>query len=1255
MAGRERERQSRAQNETQSQNEAAQGPFFAAPKRVEASDDLSHSVQQTLGPFSAVVNTSHLSALIGIPKQPQTPVDPSPGQDFFRTNHTLPEMPGQHNGSYPGHHKSKKGPGPGGSQSAKSSSHSKSSSVRKSVDNSNSKSGKDKTKSSKSHSARSDNVSNKGSTSSSSVSSQKTSKTTSRPSLDLSKCVNSVDSKKEKNNPSKNDKLVRSKADLPHSMPKISDFTDSSPLKHPNPAHLSVDLERSQLFDTNASSFILDGKEDEVDAVQRESNLNATRLATDFGDMMRPPSRTEQSKDEKVQDILRIYTEHLDVEPIRPNISTPIKETKLFFHNIDQVHGNHPPTIDEVDEEPEDVADAGLSDDLQISDDSAREEDNSTSTKEKEGEEDTETVRNSETAMVKGSDEESGDSSSGSEDEETPSSSDSEESGSEESSNGSQTRDPSDRPKESKSYSLLSQINKVKNEQKFTPRSGPFSENIESSNRNSSSNVPPNSHPLDNVKRNSSSPDLENNETTQHEERTEHHDADDEEDEHEPQRKEVKRTGSTSSASPAKCKSTPKSSRSYEQRKAPGKPSTQKSGGAQADKVSSQGKVPPTVKSTKSFGAGKKAKENTKAKSKPEKSESEESASKTKRAASSGKSSSAKPSMPKAKERRSKSKKEVKFTSKKYITSSDSEEDVRTNNSIVDPTPEHIEHKAEKPVTHRTNRDKSPQVRGARKEPKGPPHLSKIRETKFSEERRRVPQKNMDTSEDEPHPVLSPVNVKQEENIHDDFLPVRDSHSELSLPKGDIPHLVVSFDLALIRQLPIKEEKKSDSLLFGPSKRKDPLDTEKPSAIVKPYHTTERKSSTDSRKEKTGRPESRRSTTSRSPRRIREPPLLVQGVPEPPPDREPPILPPSHPSRILDRRRSNQHEDPSNLEAPHRRVDPLGEHEPPPKRPRTDRLDSHEESPEAMFSPEEALGGNLHSRRMWDTEGYHRQEYFGNTNCRSFDDRQQQFTSDDYLAEGKRLKHLADTQTDKYTQSLTYFEAALSFIMCGNNFERDPGYPDEKAIRMYSDTCKIIKWLIGIHSGSEGRSNDKKLAVLCYRFQALLNMRMYKLKRAATSKLARELNEHFKTSKQSQQTQSSWNPSSKYSETPSPMSPTPSPAGSVGSVGSMGSQGSNSSDIPPATTSSKVGPGMNVSSGGTMVPQRIYNMMNTYMTNSTYCLTSIDYWEQAETLAQENRDFFQEVTDNCRVLTLHSSILDLVQYSKYCLLKLKAL
>lgn len=98
-----------------------------------------------------------------------------------------------------------------------------------------------------------------------------------------------------------------------------------------------------------------------------------------------------------------------------------------------------------------------------------------------------------------------------------------------------------------------------------------------------------------------------------------------------------------------------------------------------------------------------------------------------------------------------------------------------------------------------------------------------------------------------------------------------------------------------------------------------------------------------------------------------------------------------------------------------------------------------------------------------------------------------------------------------------------------------------------------------------------------------------------------------------------WLSFSRYSETPSPMSPTPSPAGSVGSVGSMGSQGSNSSDIPSATTSSKMGPGMNMSSGGTMVPSRIYHMMSTYMTNSTYCLTSIDYWEQAEALSQENQ------------------------------------
>ncbi|XP_071846527.1 uncharacterized protein [Apostichopus japonicus] len=1270
MAARERERLSRVKNETQSQPQAT-APLFGVPVRVqEASDHLSHSVQQTLGPFQ-IVSTSQLSTLIGIPKQPQTPVEPFPAQDIFKMNPALiADLQAQHNGSHPVSSKRKSNHSNKGSTGSKSGS---------SGDPSKPGNSQEKRKPSKQLSSKSGSKGSKGS-----------SQRIRPPPSDMPKPDNHTDSKKARNKLNKLENCAKA-ADLSQPMPTLSPFTSDNklPAKPQNNSGLKVDLNHhnhhhphQQQNTTNGPSFGMDV--DMVDGVTEEELANATRLAQHQGHIMRPLSRTEPSKDKKVQDILRIYTEQCDFQPLSANINTPIEETAPRFpFNLNDQVSEIPPTIEELEEdgeedeeeeeeEEDEKEETRRFDDLQNSDESEKEEDNSHNNQTKGSEEETTQVTAS--AMVK--EDGSGESSS-SEDEETPSSSDSEESESEESSiQGGQTRDPSPKPM-GKSFSLISQFRKVQKEQKFTPRSGPFSENVDSSSNNKSSSatlLPKFDGLNNNAKRNSPSPDPESHTAPQNEEdRTENHDADDEEDEMEQagSSKESKRGGSSSTPLKGGKTGSKKSGRSSELKKTPVKPSSKCGGGSPGVKVASQGKVPPAARSTKPFGAGKKVREKTK--SKAEKNDGEEVvvASSSKRTSvASGKSSSAKPSNSKAKPKRkvSRAKKEEKFPSKPFITSSDSEEDVRTHSNTVHPTQEHVEHKTEKPTEHRTSRGKSPQVHGVRKEPKGPPHLSKIR-AKSAPERRRVPQKNMDSSEDETQTVLSPVSIKQEEKV-DIVPPPRETG--LSLPKGDIPHLVVSFDLALIRHLPIKEEKKSDSLMFGPPKRKDPLDTEKPSAIVKPYHTVRgRESSSDSRKEKNSRSEPRRSRTdssSRSPRRIREPPLLVA---EQPPDIDRPPILPSDPSRTLDRRRSaSQHEDLSSMEGPHRRGVDLGEHEPPPpKRPRTDRLDSrengrqqvenwnctepnHEESPEGIFTGDD---GPIHRGGSWESEGFHRQSY-----CRrhSFEERQQ-FTSDGYLAEGKRLKHLADSQTDKYKQSLTYFEAALQFIMCGNNFERDPGYTDEKAIRMYSDTCKIInyvfRWLIGIHSGSEGRSNDKKLAVLCYRFQALLNMRMYKLKRSATTKLSKVLNDHFKSSKSSQQNQSSWNPSSKYSETPSPMSPTPSPAGSVGSVGSMGSQGSNSSDIPSATTSSKMGPGMNMSSGGTMVPSRIYHMMSTYMTNSTYCLTSIDYWEQAEALSQENQDFFQTVQEQCGVLTLHSSILDLVQYSEYCLCKLKAL
>ncbi|XP_033646309.1 AF4/FMR2 family member 4-like isoform X1 [Asterias rubens] len=289
-----------------------------------------------------------------------------------------------------------------------------------------------------------------------------------------------------------------------------------------------------------------------------------------------------------------------------------------------------------------------------------------------------------------------------------------------------------------------------------------------------------------------------------------------------------------------------------------------------------------------------------------------------------------------------------------------------------------------------------------------------------------------------------------------------------------------------------------------------------------------------------------------------------------------------------------------------------------------------------------------------------------------FEERQQ-FSADSYLTEGKKLKRQADFQTDKNVKSLMYFDAVLSFILCGNAMENDPVVPDEKASTMYSETCDIIKFILkfkGSHLNQDALSMDKKLAVLCHRCQGLLYMKMFKMKKSTGMKLARVLGEHFKHSSKSQQaaqTPSPWS-ASRYTGTPSPMSPTPSPAGSVGSVGSLGSQGSNNCDasgntlLPsslPQVQGNKLTngvPHIMSSPANVSVPQSIVNKMSTFIQTSNYGYYGLDFWEQADTLAQENIEFFQELDrelDNFGHLTLHSSTLDLVRYARLGLRKLK--
>lgn len=166
------------------------------------------------------------------------------------------------------------------------------------------------------------------------------------------------------------------------------------------------------------------------------------------------------------------------------------------------------------------------------------------------------------------------------------------------------------------------------------------------------------------------------------------------------------------------------------------------------------------------------------------------------------------------------------------------------------------------------------------------------------------------------------------------------------------------------------------------------------------------------------------------------------------------------------------------------------------------------------------------------------------------------------------------------------------------------------------------------HSGPNATPEDKQLAALCYRCLALLYWRMFRLKRDHAVKYSKALIDYFKNSSKAAQAPSPWGAGGKSTGTPSPMSPNPSPTSSVGSQGSL----SNTSTLSPSTIVS--------------IPQRIHQMAANHVSITNSILHSYDYWEMADNLAKENREFFNDLDLLMGPVTLHSSMEHLVQYSQ---------
>ncbi|KAF3843411.1 hypothetical protein F7725_002260 [Dissostichus mawsoni] len=232
-----------------------------------------------------------------------------------------------------------------------------------------------------------------------------------------------------------------------------------------------------------------------------------------------------------------------------------------------------------------------------------------------------------------------------------------------------------------------------------------------------------------------------------------------------------------------------------------------------------------------------------------------------------------------------------------------------------------------------------------------------------------------------------------------------------------------------------------------------------------------------------------------------------------------------------------------------------------------------------------------------------------------------------YLHEAKRMKHRADAMVDKLGKAVNYVDAALSFMECGKAMEEGP-LEAKSPYTMYSETVELIRYAMRLksHTGPGARHEDKQLAVLCFRCLALLYWQMFRLKKDHALKYSKVLLDYFKSSPKVPSTPpTGWSDSGKGAG---------GPPDSLSPNGKHLSRGSNGGSAFPSHIS---------------IPQRIHQMAANHLNITNSVLYSYEYWEVADNLAKENKEFFNYLNTLSGPLTLHSSIAHAVQYTRQAL------
>uniref|UniRef100_A0A8C7YV98 AF4/FMR2 family, member 3 n=1 Tax=Oryzias sinensis TaxID=183150 RepID=A0A8C7YV98_9TELE len=230
-----------------------------------------------------------------------------------------------------------------------------------------------------------------------------------------------------------------------------------------------------------------------------------------------------------------------------------------------------------------------------------------------------------------------------------------------------------------------------------------------------------------------------------------------------------------------------------------------------------------------------------------------------------------------------------------------------------------------------------------------------------------------------------------------------------------------------------------------------------------------------------------------------------------------------------------------------------------------------------------------------------------------------------YLHEAKRMKHRADAMVDKLGKAVNYIDAALSFMECGKAMEEGP-LEAKSPYTMYSETVELIRYAMKLksHSGPGARQEDKQLAVLCFRCLALLYWQMFRLKKDHALKYSKVLLNYFKASPKVPATAPSWGDSKNTGKPPSSLTPTAK---------------QQKQEIPGTISCPFL----------ISIPHRIHQMAANHLNITNSFLYSYEYWEVADNLAKENKEFFNYLNTLSGPLTLHSSIAHAVQYTRQAL------